>query len=157
MRCARLPSFLSRWLICRAAEKEQVDVVTVEYNSVKEKHTATHAALSIAEDLLQTPLTCLASTSAQSSGGGGYMGQIGDARARLAQAAAEEEQTRVRLDMTIVGVSLWSPRIDGRQWKHDIKKMQAEVESWDDAMHCTQVVLTLLFTRRFLVNNYLTT
>ena len=28
------------------------------------------------------------------------MGQIGDARTRLAQAAAEEEQTRVKLDMS---------------------------------------------------------
>jgi len=34
----------------------------------------------------------------QSSGGGGYMGQIAGAHARLAQAAAEEEQARVKPD-----------------------------------------------------------
>ena len=83
-----------------AAKKEQADAVTAEHDADKEKHTATQTALPTAEDLLQTFLTGLAGSSAQSSGGGGYMGQIGDARARLAQAAAEEEQTRVRLDMT---------------------------------------------------------
>jgi structural maintenance of chromosome 2 len=78
-----------------AAKKEQVDAVTAEYIAVKEKHTATQTSLSTAKDLLQTPLAGLAGSSAQSSGGGGYMGQIVDARARLAQAAAEEEQVRV--------------------------------------------------------------
>src|SRR5258708_22806699 len=83
-----------------AAKKTQVDAVTIEYNAVKEKHTATQNSLVSSEDLLQTLLTGLAGTSAQSAGGGGYMGQIADARARLAQAAAEEEQVRVKLDMS---------------------------------------------------------
>ena len=77
-----------------------MDTVTAEYDAVKEKHTAMQTTLSSAEDLLQTLLTGLAGTSAQSAGGGGYMGQIADARARLAHAAAEEEQARVKLDMS---------------------------------------------------------
>ena len=78
-----------------AEKKTQVDSVTAEYDAVKDKHTTTQTALASAEDLLQTLLTGLASTSAQSAGGRGYMGQIADARAWLAQAATEEEQTRV--------------------------------------------------------------
>ena len=78
----------------------QVDAVTAEYNVVKERHTATQTALATAEEPVQTLLTGLTGSSAQSSGGGGCMGQIADARARLAQAAAEEERARVKLDMS---------------------------------------------------------
>ena len=63
------------------AKKEQVDTVTAEYNGVEERHSATQTAPATAEDLLQTLLTGLTGSSAQSSGGGGYMGQIADARA----------------------------------------------------------------------------
>jgi structural maintenance of chromosome 2 len=101
---------------------------------VKEKHTATQTALVSAEDLLQTLLTGLAGTSAQSAGGGGYMGQIADARARLAQAAAEEEQVRVKLDMSRRELRELETRWkaverEASQSERDIKKMQAEVES----------------------------
>lgn len=73
--------------------KKQVDAVAAEYNVVKERATRRrwHSSLP------------------QSSGGGGYMGQIADACPRLAQAAAEEEQARVNLD-----VSLGSSRSGGR-------------------------------------------
>jgi hypothetical protein len=109
-------------------------------------------ALAIAEDVL-LPLT----DSAHSSGGSGYGP---DLRVRQAQAAAEEEQVRVKLDITKreLGELL------------SIKKKQAEFESlrkdtdwteWNpeneqasevalrraknDAMRCTQVrVFTLL-------------
>ncbi|KAH9957609.1 hypothetical protein BC827DRAFT_1385511, partial [Russula dissimulans] len=117
-----------------AAKKAQVNAVTAEYNAVKEKQTATQTALASAQDLLQTLLTGLAGTSAQSAGGGGYMGQIADARARLAQGAAEEEQARVKLDMT--KRELGEPE---KRWKavereagqgeRDIKKTRAEVEA----------------------------
>ena len=147
-----------------------MDTVTAAYNAVKEKHTATQTALSSAEDLLQTLLTGLAGTSAQSSGGGGgYMGQIADARARLAQAAAEEEQLRVRLDMSRRELAELEKRWkaverEAGQGERDVKKMRTEVEmlhkkvdatGWssekehaseealrsakDDAMRCTRV------------------
>ena len=56
--------------------------------------------LATAEDLLLTLLTGLASSAAQSSVGGGYMGQIAGVRARLAQPAAKEEQACLKLDMS---------------------------------------------------------
>ena len=146
-----------------------MDAVTTEYNAVKEKHTVTQTALASAEDLLQTLLTGLAGNSAQSSGGGGYMGQIADARTWLAQAAAEEEQLRVRLDMSRHELADLEKRWkaverEAGQGERDIKKMRTEVEmlhkkvdatGWsaekegageealrrakDDAMRCTQV------------------
>jgi structural maintenance of chromosome 2 len=152
----------------------QVDTVTAEYDAVKEKHTATQTALSSAEDLLQTLLTGLAGTSAQSAGGGGYMGQIADARAQLAHAAAEEEQARVKLDMSRRELGELEKRWkaverEAGQGERDIKKMQADVESlrnkvdatgWsaekeqandealrrakDNAMGCTQVRVCIL-------------
>ena len=117
-----------------AEKKAQVDTVTAEYNAVKEKHTTTQTALASAEDLLQTLLTGLAGNSAQSSGGGGgYMGQIADARARLAQAAAEEEQLRVRVDMSRHELADLEKRWkaverEAGQGERDIKKMRTEVD-----------------------------
>ena len=118
----------------RAAKKEQVDTVTAEYNAVNERHAATQTALPTAEDLLQILPTDLAGSSTQSSGGGGYMGQIADARARLAQAAAEEEQARVKLNMNsreLGELEEWWKAVEREagQGERGIKTMQVEVES----------------------------
>ena len=97
------------------------------------------------------------------------MGQIADARARLAQASAEEEQVRVKLDMSRRELGELEKRWkaverEAGQGERDIKRMQAEVETlrkkaestgWseekeraseetlrkakDDAMRCTRV------------------
>jgi structural maintenance of chromosome 2 len=112
-------------------EKAQVDAITAEYNTVKEKHTAAQTALTSAEDLLQTLLTGLAGTSPQSAGGGRYMGQIADARTQLAQAAAGEEQARVKLDMSRRELGELENRWkaverEASQGERDIKKMQAK-------------------------------
>jgi len=80
--------------------RAQVEVLTGSYASVKEKHTSTQAALSKAEELLQTLLTGLSSSRTGNATGGGYMGQLADAKAQLAHASAEEEQIRVRLGMS---------------------------------------------------------
>ena len=97
------------------------------------------------------------------------MGHISDARAQLAQAATEEEQARVKLNMSrreLGELEEWWDAVEREagQGERDIKTMQAEVESlrknadgtgWnaekeeaseealrkakDDAMRCTQV------------------
>ena len=61
----------------------------------------TEKGLTSSEELLQTLLTGLTSSGAGTSGGGGYMGQLADAQGRLAQATTEEEQTRMRLGMSV--------------------------------------------------------
>ena len=110
------------------------------------------------------------------------MGQIADARARLAQASAEEEQVRVKLDMSRRELAELEKRWkaverEAGQGERDIKRMQAEVETlrkkaestgWndekeraseetlrkakDDAMRCTRVC-ALYFPRKRQVLN----
>ena len=66
---------------------------------MKEEHTTLSTKLATDEELLQTLLTGLSSTGAKNKGGG-YMGQLADAKARLAQGAAEEELSKVKLAMS---------------------------------------------------------
>lgn len=81
-----------------AAKKADVEKLTAAHAKVKEEHKAAEDALASAEDLLQTLLTGLTNNTAKNTGGG-YMGQLADAKARLSQAATEEEQNRVKLGM----------------------------------------------------------
>ena len=62
---------------------------------VKKVHNATQAALSNSEELLQSLLTGLSFSNTNNSGGG-YMGQLADAKAHLAQGAVEEEQNHLK-------------------------------------------------------------
>lgn len=78
--------------------RARVEELTTSYNATKEKHSTAQAGLNSKEELLQTLLTGLSSSNTAT--GGGYMGQLADAKARLAQASAEEEQSRVKLGMS---------------------------------------------------------
>jgi structural maintenance of chromosome 2 len=78
----------------------QVEELTASYATIKDAHTTTQTKLANAEELLQTLLTGLTSSGAGTSGGGGYMGQLADAKARLAQATTEEDQCRMQLGMS---------------------------------------------------------
>lgn len=77
----------------------QVGDLKISHDKLKEKHTSTQTALNTNEDLLQSLLTGLSSSSNNAAGGGGYLGQLADAKARLAQGTAEEEQTRRKLSL----------------------------------------------------------
>jgi structural maintenance of chromosome 2 len=155
-------------------EKEQ-NTATAKHNAVKAKHTATQAAA-----LVTAP-----KATAPSSGGGGYMGQIADARARLAQATAEEEWVHVKLDMSkceLGGLEMRCKAVEREagQSERNTKKMEAEVESlrkkadvtgWVEKRSmrvrkcCTEkrtvrcaahrYVFPLSFKRRLLFNNFL--
>lgn len=81
-----------------AHKKAEVEKLTAAHAKVKEQHKTAEDALASAEDLLQTLLTGL-TTGGTKNTGGGYMGQLADAKARLSQAATEEEQNRVKLQM----------------------------------------------------------
>ncbi|KAI0822104.1 condensin complex subunit SMC2 [Trametes gibbosa] len=81
-------------------KRSQVDELGASHATVKDKHNALQTSLTNAEELLQTLLTGLTSNKDGNAGGGGYMGQLADARTRSAQAAAEEEQSRVKLSMS---------------------------------------------------------
>ena len=79
-------------------KRNDVEKVAAAHRKVKDEHTSLDTKLATDEELLQTLLTGLSSTGAKNKGGG-YMGQLADAKARLAQGAAEEEQSKVRLAM----------------------------------------------------------
>jgi len=66
---------------------------------VKNEHDELQQTLTKSEELLQTLLTGVTSSSSGNTGGG-YLGQIADARARLTQATTEEEQSRMKLGMS---------------------------------------------------------
>ncbi|KAG2135565.1 condensin complex subunit SMC2 [Suillus cothurnatus] len=80
-------------------KRAQAQELESSYMTVKAKHNDTQGSLSKSEELLQTLLTGLSSSNTGNSGGG-YMGQLADAKARMAQGSAEEEQNRVKLNMS---------------------------------------------------------
>ncbi|CAL1701767.1 unnamed protein product [Somion occarium] len=82
-----------------ADKRIQVNELTASHAAVKEKHAELQTALNSSEELLQTLLTGLSSRK-DGQTGGGYMGQLAEAKARLAQGTAEEEQSRVKLGMS---------------------------------------------------------
>ncbi|KII90449.1 hypothetical protein PLICRDRAFT_157597 [Plicaturopsis crispa FD-325 SS-3] len=115
-------------------KRAQVDALVAAYATVKDKHAATQATLTTSEELLQTLLTGLSSSGTGNSGGGGYMGQLADARARLAQATAEEEQSRVKLGMSEKELkpleSKWKAvEKEAGDGQKKVERMAAEVEA----------------------------
>jgi len=122
--CFHVGSYFTQLEASPAVKKVQVDAVMA----------ATQTALATTEYFLQTLLTGLTSSSALSSDGGGYMGQIADGRPRLAEAAAKEELARVKFDMSRREIGELEERWkaverEGSQGERDVKEMQAEVES----------------------------
>ena len=111
-------------------KKKQVTDLTASFAVVKDAHAIIATSLSNAEELLQTLLTGLSSSN---TAGGGYMGQLADARARHGQAQAEEEQCRTKLAMaekdkkTLEGrwKAVEREANDGRK---NLENMKAEVE-----------------------------
>lgn len=80
------------------AKRGEVERLTASHLDHKEKHTALQSQLATSEELLQTLVTGLSSSN-NNSAAGGYLGQLADAKARVATAATEEEQARMRMTM----------------------------------------------------------
>lgn len=92
------PTFLQ---LRRDLDKKREDAQRKEkkLSSVKSAHDELQQMLTKSEELLQTLLTGVTSSSSGNTGGG-YLGQIADARARLTQATTEEEQSMMKLRMS---------------------------------------------------------
>ena len=113
-------------------KRGQVDQFQKAYQSVKTSHDATQATLTNSEELLQTLLTGV-STSNTGNTGGGYMGQIAEARARLAQGTAEEEQNRLKLSMNEKDLKVlegkWKDvEKDAHQGQQNLARMRGELD-----------------------------
>ena len=117
-----------------AQKRAQVDELSASYGIIKEKHTALQTSLSNSEELLQTLLTGLSSGGTNNTGGG-YMGQLADAKARLAQASTEEEQSRVKLAMNEKELKTLEARWkeverEAGEGKRNLEVMRAEIEKF---------------------------
>ncbi|KAG8919304.1 Structural maintenance of chromosomes protein 2, partial [Tulasnella sp. 418] len=81
-------------------KRDEVAKLSANYTALKENQTAAQTKLETSEELLQTLITGLSSsTSSGSLNGGGYLGQIAQAKKLFADAATEEESAKVRLTM----------------------------------------------------------
>ncbi|KAH7910428.1 condensin complex subunit SMC2, partial [Hygrophoropsis aurantiaca] len=115
-------------------KRAQVQGLDASYQTVKEKYNATQATLQNSEELLQTLLTGL-SSSGQNNSGGGYMGQLAEAKARLAHGAAEEEQSRVKLNMSqkeLKGLEARWKEVEREagEGKRNLESMKADLEKF---------------------------
>ncbi|KAF9055129.1 RecF/RecN/SMC protein [Hymenopellis radicata] len=81
-----------------ADKKLEVETLQASHKSIKEEHDASQQKLASDDSLLQSLLTGLTSKGDNTSGGG-YMGQITQAKTRITQADTEEEQLRTKLAM----------------------------------------------------------
>jgi len=81
----------------RGPKSTHAAATTTSFNIVKSTFDTTTARLSSDEELLQTLITGLSSSS-DDNAAGGYMGQLAEAKARLASAGTEAEQAKVKIE-----------------------------------------------------------
>lgn len=113
-------------------KRGQVNQLENAYQGVKTSHDVIQATLTNSEELLQTLLTGV-STSNTGNTGGGYLGQIAEAKARLAQGAAEEEQNRLKLlmnekELKALEAKWKDVEKDAHQGQQNLTRMKAELD-----------------------------
>ncbi|TFK38366.1 condensin complex subunit SMC2 [Crucibulum laeve] len=116
-----------------AEKRVLVEDLNVKYTTIKDTHTTKSNAMSTDEELLQTLLTGLSSTGAKNTGGG-YMGQLADAKARVSQGAAEQEQSKKKLQMKEKELNTLEARWteferEDRESRKKMENMKAAVEA----------------------------
>ena len=80
------------------------------FAELKTAYDAGVAELAKNEELLQTLLTGLSSSNADDKGAGGYLGQLAEAKARLASAGTEAEQAKVKIGLAEKEIKEKEPR-----------------------------------------------
>ena len=78
-------------------KRKQVNQLNAAHADVKDKQATLQSSLNSSEELLQTLLTGLSSSNTGNTGGG-YMGMIGEAQARLAVAQTDEKSANSNLE-----------------------------------------------------------
>ncbi|KAG8958059.1 Structural maintenance of chromosomes protein 2 [Tulasnella sp. 419] len=111
-------------------KRDEVAKLSANYTALKENQTAAQTKLETSEELLQTLITGLSSsTSSGSLNGGGYLGQIAQAKKLLADAATEEESAKQNLTALDFSYSDPSPNFD----RNKVKGLVASLLSLDEA------------------------
>lgn len=100
---------------------------------MKDAHTALSGKLASDEELLQTLLTGLSSSNAKTKGGG-YMGQLAEAKAKIAQGAAEEEQAKVKVTMQQKELSALEARLKdhSKEAKDNTKRVENLIKGLEE-------------------------
>jgi structural maintenance of chromosome 2 len=129
----------------RRRKEHEVDIGA--FAGIKESYDTSTTELAKAEELLQTLLTGLsASSNGEGEAAGGYMGQLAEAKSRLALAGTEEEQAKVALTINEKELKEKEPRAnkaakDGEgglqrlsKEKDRLKAITAKITqaNWDD-------------------------
>lgn len=85
------------------SKQEELQQFNAAYSSIKHTQSTEQTRLASSEELLQTLVTGLASSSQSASGssGGGYLGQLADSKKRMETATTDIEAIRIRLSMTL--------------------------------------------------------
>ncbi|RSH91525.1 Structural maintenance of chromosomes protein 2 [Saitozyma podzolica] len=112
----------------------------------KAAYDAGIAELAKTEELLQTLITGLSSNNADDENAGGYMGQLAEAKARLAAAGTEAEQAKVKMGLAEKEIKEKEPRAKKAEKegegalkelagkRADVEKLRKKVEAagWDE-------------------------
>ncbi|EAU83424.2 nuclear condensin complex protein [Coprinopsis cinerea okayama7 len=81
-------------------KRAKAEKVEKEYQKVRQTNTDMETKSKSDEELLQTLLTGLSGGGKANNSGGGYMGQIADAKSRMAQSKTEEDQNKMKLEFS---------------------------------------------------------
>lgn len=112
----------------------------------KAAYDAGIAELAKTEELLQTLITGLSSNNADDENAGGYMGQLAEAKARLAAAGTEAEQAKVKMGLAEKEIKEKEPRAKKAEKegegalkelagkRADVEKLRKKVDAagWDE-------------------------
>ena len=114
-------------------KRGNVQALQKSQDKLKQEQTTAQTSLANAEELLQTLLTGLSTASANTSGGG-YLGQLADAKQRASQAKSDEEQTRRRLaskekELSAVDSKMKTVQRDADQGRKELEKAEKELEA----------------------------
>jgi structural maintenance of chromosome 2 len=121
-----------------AARRTEVAALEKKHAAVKAAHDAAAAALTNAEDLLQSLLTGLGGSRTDgNAAGGGYLAQLAGARAREEAARAEQTQAANRLASAKQELAAAEKRAaalarDAADGKKALEKMTREVEATEE-------------------------
>ena len=116
------------------------------FAELKTAYDAGVAELAKNEELLQTLLTGLSSSNADDQSAGGYLGQLAEAKARLAAAGTEAEQAKIKIGLAEKEVKEKEPRakkaekegegslkeLAGKKTEVDTIRKRVQTAAWDD-------------------------
>ena len=94
---------------------------------------ASAAELAKQEELLQTLITGLSSSSDDQQGAGGYMGQLADAKAQLSAVGTETEQARFKISMAEKEIKEKEPRAKKaeKEGEGSVRELEAKKKEVD--------------------------